>query len=47
VQDFNLIIQDNFGQLSEAELELLRSYFKEEKLPEMLILPNRIKFVIS
>jgi len=32
VQDFNLIIQDNFGQLTEAELELLRSYFKEEKL---------------
>lgn len=32
MQDFNLIIQDNFGQLTEAELELLRSYFKEEKL---------------
>lgn len=34
MQDFNLIIQDNFGLLSEAELELLRSYFKEEKLPK-------------
>ncbi|WP_229362916.1 Crp/Fnr family transcriptional regulator [Flectobacillus sp. BAB-3569] len=32
MQNFNLIIQDNFGQLTEAELELLRSYFKEEKL---------------
>lgn len=32
MQEFNTLIQQNFGQLTIEELTVLRSYFKEEKL---------------